>query len=146
MHFRSLRIVIWDYRKLVNQQWATASTRRTLPAALFPLKTRMLKHLKPNEETAFGNQFTKSHQDEQLFAYDKSKLSFIRAITKNWIGMTFGQIKNARTNKLLNNDQISVLIVEKRWLSCIEHLYFPIRPPILLETSWPDIWYHNWKV
>jgi len=117
LHFRSLRIVIRDYRQRVHREWVTASTRRIPPrlwlkfaAASLALKTWTTQTPRNLFASMFSNTYSKNRSPGLLYAFDASKSSIGRSSTRNWIGMTLGQIKIRWTNVPLSKDQIRVIM------------------------------------
>jgi len=117
VHYRSLRIIIKDYKQKVPREWVTASTQRLPPgswakfaAVSLVMKVRQNKLPTRIFDTVLENTYTITRKPGRLFGYDSSKTLQGKALTKNWIGKALGDIKTPWTGSDLNNDRIRRLL------------------------------------
>jgi len=61
-------------------------------------------------EDMFTNTYLLKRKPGRLFGFDSSKTALGRAISRNWIGSTLGNIKSAWTDSHLSNYQIRRLL------------------------------------
>jgi len=113
IHYRCLRVIVKDYRQRISRVWIDAATQRLPPkkwcrfaAASLAIKVRKCQAPRYLNDELFKNTYTEVRKPGRLFGYDSSKSMTGRAITKNWIGQTLGQIQASWTNSNLSNDQI----------------------------------------
>jgi len=101
-HYRSLQLIIEDYRQRVNREWVTTSIRQMPPEAWGKFAMQIWVNIK----FLFRIHPQYLLTNTQRSIYHASKTVTGRYSTRNWIGLTIGQIKTELTNKSLNNDQM----------------------------------------
>jgi len=113
IHYRSLRLIIKDYKQRIPREWVSASTQRLPPAlwskfaaALLIMKVRSTQLPKRVFQEVFKNTYRLERKPGRLFEFDSSRTVIGRAQTKNWIGLALGDIKVPWFESDLSNDQI----------------------------------------
>jgi len=106
-----------DNRQRISREWVTTATQRLPPrqwgkfaAASLAIKIRQSEVPVNVHANIFKNTYTLNRKQGRLFGYDSSKTVQGRAMTKNWIGTTLGNIKSPWIDVVLSNDQIRRLL------------------------------------
>jgi len=117
MHYHCVRLTIRDYRQRVSRNVVDKVTKRLPPHlwtrySVCSLMMNLKMQGKPVNllNSLSSNLYTKGHKEGRLFGYDSSKTNQGKQMTHNWIGQVLGNVDESWTNRILNNDQIRVLV------------------------------------
>jgi len=117
LHYRSLRLIIKDYRQRISRELITERTKRLPPDkwmrySMASVFLNMYYNGQPRTLLAdiMSNMYSKRRKEGHLYAYDSSKSKMGRKITKNWIGQAICSINEQWSNKHLSKDAVRVLL------------------------------------
>jgi len=117
LHYRSLRLILRDYRQRVSRELITIKTKRLPPDkwAKFSLASLFLNIYNQKQPATLLAQFTKNFYEKRRkpgfsYAYDSSRTKIGKQSTRNWIGSAIGGIKSPWNNQTLSKDSIRVLM------------------------------------
>lgn len=117
IHFKSLRIIMRDYRQRMSREYISEKTNRLPPrlwcrfaCASFLMKMWYSGYPALLKLSAFSNTYTKARYPGLIYGFDSSKTKVGKQITKNWCGAVLEQIKVPWSNNLLSNDRIRLLL------------------------------------
>jgi len=117
MHYRCVPITIRDFRQRVNKRVIDKVTRR-LPPSLWAkyagggLMMNLKMQGKPINllNSMSQNLYTKGRKEGRLYGYDNSKMNQGKQMTRNWIGQVLGTVDESWTNRIMNKDQIRIIM------------------------------------
>jgi len=103
LHFKSLRLILENYRQRVSRDLITIKTRRLSPKkwSKFSLASLFLNNYNRKQPATLLEQFTKNF-------YEKRRKPKQR--TRNWIGSAIEGIKSPWNNQTLSKDSVRVLM------------------------------------
>jgi len=117
LHYKSVRLVVKDYRRKMSRPDIDKKTGRLPPSlwAKFSLSKlfinmRINQHLRQLLADSSKNLYVKSRQPGLLFGYDDSNTKIGGQQTCNWIGKCLENIVEPWTDKFLSDDSIRVLL------------------------------------
>jgi len=117
LHYKSVRLVVKDYRRKMSRPDIDKKTGRLPPSlwAKFSLSKlfinmRINQHPRQLLADSSKNLYVKSRQPGLLFGYDDSNTKIGGQQTCNWIGKCLENIVEPWTDKFLSDDSIRVLL------------------------------------
>jgi len=124
LHYKSVRLVVKDYRKRKSRAYIDKKTERLPPLlwakfSLSKLFINMRIKQQPTQLLAASskNLYVKSRKPGLIFGYDDSKSKIGSQQTCNWIGKCLENITEPWSDKFLSDDSIRVLLKKafKKW-------------------------------
>jgi len=117
MHFKSLRLILKDYRQRISREVITEKTKRLPPdkwmkytmASVF-MNMYYSKQPKRLLEDMTTNLYSKRRKEGFQYAFDTSKTKIGRKISRNWLGQTLCNINSSWSNRHLSKDAVRVLL------------------------------------
>jgi len=117
LHFRSLRLIIRDFRQKVSRNEVTERTKRLPPdkwskfalASIF-MNMYAVKQPRLLLQRSSLNTFTQGRKPGILYSYDRSLTRVGRQSTRNWLGQALSVISSPWTDRLLTKDTIRVML------------------------------------
>jgi len=117
LHYRSLRLIIRDYRQKVSRDDVTERTKRLPPDkwSKFVLASLFMNMFATNQPSSLLqkislNTFTQGRKPGLLYSYDRSLTRIGRQSTRNWLGQALGAISAPWTDRLLTKDTIRIML------------------------------------
>jgi len=117
LHYRSMRLVIKDYRQRIGREIVDSSTSRLPPklwchytACSFFMNLRRTGQPRSLLENMSANLYEKGRQPNRLFGYDSSSSRLGRIMTKNWIGQSLDKISEPWTHISMSKDMIRTCV------------------------------------
>jgi len=117
LHYRSLRLIIRDYRHKICRTEVTERTKRLPPDkwAKFALASLYMNMYAVNQPRALLqnmslNTFTQGRKPGFLFSFDHSRSRVGRQSTRNWLGQALNEITAPWTDRLLTKDTVRIML------------------------------------
>lgn len=117
LHYRSLRLVIKDYRQRISRNVITETTKRLPPDkwskfAMSSLLLNMYNNGQPHclLSKMMENFYSKRRKEGYLYAFDSSMTKTGKQMSKNWIGQALCHIDSPWSDRTMSKDSIRVLL------------------------------------
>jgi len=117
LHFRSLRLIIRDYRQKVSRTDITLRTNRLPPDkwSKFVLASLYMNMYATNQpktllQAMSLNTFTQGRKPGLLYSFDRSQTRVGRQSSRNWLGLALSSISAPWTDRLLTKDTIRIML------------------------------------
>jgi len=117
LHFRSLRLILKDYRQWISRNIITETTKRLPPdkwmkytmSSVF-LNMFHSQQPKPLLDNMMTNFYTKRRKEGYYYTFDSSATKIEKKISRNWLGTTLYNICSPWSNRQMSKDAIRVLL------------------------------------
>jgi len=117
LHYRSLRLIIRDYRQKVSQTDITLRTKRFPPDkwSKFVLASLFMNMYAANQPSTLLqamslNTFTQGRRPGLVYSFDRSQTRIGRQSSRNWLGQALSAISAPWTDRLLTKDTIRIML------------------------------------
>jgi len=117
LHFKTLRMVLRDYKQKISRDVVTTQTQRLPPDkwSKFSLSSLFLNSYNSDKFSSITQQmstnfYSKRRKPGFNYAYDSSKTKNGKQMTKNWIGQALCSLDFPWTDRLLSKDAIRIAL------------------------------------
>jgi len=117
IHFKTLRIVVRDYKQRMNKDLISRATQRLPPKIWlrFAAATTLMKIWFNNaperlRSAVFVNTYAKNRSEGLLFGFDNSNYKVGKQITKNWSGSVLAEVKVPWTSEVFSKDKLRTVL------------------------------------
>jgi len=117
IHFKTLRVVVRDYKQRMNKDLISRTTQRLPPKIWlrFAAATTLMKIWFNNaperlRSEVFVNTYAKNRSEGLLFGFDNSNYKIGKQITKNWSGSVLAEVKVPWTNEVFSKNKLRTVL------------------------------------
>jgi len=117
IHFKTLRVVVRDYKQRMSRETISRITQRLPPKIWlrFAAATTLMKiWFNNNPErlrlTAFVNTYTKRRRADILFGFDDSTYKVGKQLTRNCCGSVLSEVKVPWTSEMFSKDKLRTVL------------------------------------
>jgi len=117
LHFKTLRLVLKDYKNRISRVNVTSETQRLPPDkwSRFALASLFINNFNFDQHSSLvqrmsSNFYSKRRKPGFLYAYDSAKTKMGKQVTKNWIGNALSCLDFPWSDRSMSKDQIRIAL------------------------------------
>jgi len=124
LHFKTLRVVLRDYKHRISREVVSVQTQRLPPDkwSKFALSSLFINCYNSDQTSSIiqhmsSNFYSRRRKPGFIYAYDSSRTKIGKQITKNWIGHALCCLEFPWSDRTLSKDAIRIALKKSYYSS-----------------------------